>query len=98
MGMQAAVVVGTLACVAFVAGLRNLVDVVRHADERQRPTVAVLVLLAMALGVVVAANPEVWPLFVVGFPSLALVVLEAWAGARGHARRSGRGRGARNRV
>lgn len=82
MERQAEVVVGALACVAFVAGVRNLVALVGRTGERRLGAMVALVALVVALSAVAAANPEVWPLFVVGFPSLACVVLEGLAHLR----------------
>lgn len=76
MEWQVSLVLGTLAGVAFVTGIQDLVGVVRGAGANRRLVVGALVCVSVTVGTVALANLEVWPLFVVGFPSLASVVIE----------------------
>lgn len=75
---MAVFVLGTCACVAFVMGVRNLADTVRMARAARPSALVVLVLLSGALLAIALANRKVWPIFAVGYPSLASVVLESW--------------------
>lgn len=82
-------VIAEFGCVSFILGVRALVDVMRDALPEHPSAVVVTALVAGALLAMGLANPEVWPLFVLGFPSCSWVVLEAWLHAReGLARRT----------
>lgn len=69
---------GFLALVAFVLGMRYLLGVMRDALPGRPSALVMLALLTMGIVAMAQANPEVWPLFVVGYPSCASVAVEAW--------------------
>lgn len=76
MGAQGFVIMvfGMLLC---AGGLAYLAGLLHDADERRGASlvaVPVVGVCAIALGV---ANPQVWPLFALCFPSTACVVVEA---------------------
>lgn len=73
-----------LGCVAFALGVRNLADALREALPHHLSAVVVLALVTAGLAACALANPEVWPLFVLGYPSLASIVVEGWLALRAH--------------
>lgn len=69
---------GFLALVALVLGMHYLLGMMRDALPERPSALVVLALLTMGMVAMAQANPEVWPLFVVGYPSCASVAVEAW--------------------
>lgn len=62
--------------IAAVSGCWHLVETVR-ARRAGRPTLlAALAALALATACLALALPKVWPLFVLGFPSTASVIVD----------------------
>lgn len=90
MAWQTAVALGALSCVAIVVGVRNLSNVMRTAWARHRSAAVVLGTLTVLVVAAALANPDVWPLFAMGYPSLASVVVGSWIEAREGARRRSR--------
>lgn len=71
------IVILILGLMAFVAGWAYLTRLVRDAREEWPLVATTLALLTVCAAALVTTNPQVWPLFVLSYPSCACVLIEA---------------------